>query len=397
MDRDSIAIPVELTAFSPIFFFEFLLGLPATAILLALVIKSRTKLTNSSIYLASLSIASLVQLLTAIPLLVNLLARRCITGNSVFSLASGVMIGGPLVSLSCHFLLSRDKYHAVKHPSQRDWIKSNKAYIYTATVWAASLLAAVFGIGLNLRERTRIGTNGTEFGCFLSDSTPREFPQEIAQFGGTVIITIVDLVLILLTSAYHFLLFRELKSVRHIEGYYNTSWPPRKVVVNCNKLPGATNELHTARSLLIIFMIQVLASIVTSTHRLVNLAQGATSSIDFATTGHAIAILGVLFVYYIPTLNPAILIISNSRYRRRVIRLLKCRYTAESDDAQHLLKTSSRQITRPPAVSTEDNSLSRSSSLTKVTTADEDSIHTSTLTINLLPIHHHYQCWENSS
>ena len=390
MERTS-TMPAELTAFSPIILFELLLGLPTTAILFALVIKSRTELTNSSIYLASLSIASLVQLLTAIPLLVNLLARQSITGSMVCSLSAGVMIGGPLVNLSCHFLLSRNKYNAVKNPAQWDWIKSSKAYIYTITVWSASLLTTVFAIGFNLRQKATTGTNGTDFGCFVIDSNPRSPPQVIAQFGSTIVITVVYLVLILATSAYHFFLFRELKSAGQ---FPNTSFSG-KVVVKCSKLPGVTSELHTARSLLIIFIIQALASILTSTYRLVNFAREVNYPVEQShpTVQIAAVVLGILIIHYIPTLNPAILIVSNSRYRRRVINLLKCRYTAESDDARHLLKTSSRQLTRPSA-STSVKSLSLHRTPGDV---GEESVHSSSLTISLSPSYPQHQCWEINS
>lgn len=381
-----------------------MVGIPATAILLSLVIKSRTELTNSSIYLASLSIASLLQLLTAVPLLVYLLARQWIMGDTACSLAAGIMTGGPLVSLCCHLLLSRDKYKAMKHSSQWEWIKSKKAYVYTVSVWVASLLVTVFAVGFDLKQRGVAEHNATDFSCFIVDSSPRPVLKTLVLYGVVITNTLVHLGLILATIVYHVLLHRELRSAARKRLCVNyTASLSRQAAVNCIKIPGAMYEQRTAKSLLVIFLIQAIASTVMMVFELIQLMKGAPHPAHHShVTLHSIAVLCVLSIYYIPTLNPAILIVSSSRYRRRVINLLKCRYTAESDDSRHVSKASARQLTKRSSLV---NTKVKLATLSKTPqhglhyrTGDEASVHTSSLTISLSPGHLPQQhCWEEAS
>ena len=292
--------------FSPIILAEIVIGVPATVVLISLVFKARSELTNTNVYLASLSASSFLQLVTAVLLFVMLIGQRWMLGNSVCALNAGIMAGGPLISLCCHLMIVRDKYKAVKHPSEWRWMKSKKAYVSTALAWIVGLFCALVLVSVHFEQGnvTENRNETTNFDCFVYDRYAPTFKKMAARIVILVIRGVVEYALIIITFFYHALL---------------------------NQVLNDTNitlfDQRTAKSLFLIFMVQVIASQVEILYDVLDLLLQASRT---EATMHVLEVLIVLTIFYIPALNPAILIISSSRYRQRVMRLLKGRFLAEN-------------------------------------------------------------------
>lgn len=329
-------------SFSPLFLLQLVVGLPAAAVLLSLVFKTRTELTNTNVYLASLSVSSLLQLFTAVPLLVTLIARQWILGNSACSLTAGIVAGVPMVSLCCHLLIVRDKYKATKNPSQWEWMKSSRAYVNVVCVWIASLVFAVLIVGMNFEETNRIEEkNETDFSCFMYDRYPAGFSKLVVRGLAVFFTSVVQNILIIVTVTYHILLHKELVHIsRRRNPTVTTGAPdtaPASTSTLCLLISGFGAEHRTAKSLLLIFVVQALSTIAGILFDVIDLIVDGSQSFRGPRIVHFMGLLVVLVLFYIPTLAPAILIVSSSRYRQRVIRLLQGRFTAENVEGGKLL------------------------------------------------------------
>ena len=316
--------------FSPIILLEFVVGVPATIVLLLLVFKSRSALTNTNVYLASLSFSSFLQLMTAVLLFVMLICQKWLLGNVMCSLTAGTIAGGPLVSLLCHLLIVRDKYKAVKNPSEWRWMKSKKAYVSTVFIWIAGLLCALVVVSVHVEQGNVIHSNNTtSFDCFVYDRYALNVKEMTARIVILIIRAVIEYALIISTFVYHVLLNRSLSDTSII-----------------------LFDSRTARSLFLIFMVQAIASQVEIMYDVLDLLLQA--SYLYKTTEmtvHVLEVLIVLVVLYIPTLNPAILIVSSRRYRQRVIHLLKGRFSAEIDENYGETMPSYRQMRSQPMAS----------------------------------------------
>ena len=319
---DDGEFPVGTKAFVPFLLLEFLVAAGSNVVLMTLVIKARRVQNNTNVYLFSLSLAGLIASLILFMLLVTVLAGKWVLGI-VFCVVNRFSIS-TLVSLFLliHLAISRDRYKAVRDPF--NWHpRTSKTWIITFVIWGGSLVFAILRLVLVYTLQQPEPTAESCFGIQADSCSNKTITIPLVQFVPQMcVMGAVYLVVLIVTLSYYILIIKDLRQVEQLRMQYRMLAESPVLKVNGKDKPvQCTAEERTAKSLAIIFLIQFTCAVIIYIYNAVRVIHAVVASrgnVVTFTRSHPAEDIFLLSLGLLPAANPAVLILTNKRFRNRV-------------------------------------------------------------------------------
>ena len=320
---DEEEFPVATKTFVPFLLLEFLVAAGSNMVLMTLVIKARKVQNNTNIYLFSLSLAGLIASLILFMLLVTVVAGKWVLGRA-FCVINRFSISILLSSfLLIHLAISRDRYKAVRDPF--NWYpRPSKTLVITSVIWGFSLVFAIFRLSLfysrQLSEPTAKSCFGIEDNSCSSNET---ITIPLVQFLPQIcIVGAIYLVVLVVTLSYYILIIKDLRQVEQLRMQYKMLAESPVLKVNGKDKPvQCTAEERAAKSLAVLFLIQFMCAMIIYIYNAVSVIHAVVTSrgsVVTFTKSHPAEDILLLSVGLLPSANPAVLILTNKRFRNRV-------------------------------------------------------------------------------
>ena len=319
---DDGKFPVGTKAFVPFLLLEFLVTAGSNVVLMTLVIKARRVQNNTNVYLFSLSLAGLIASLILFMLLVTVLAGRWVLGIA-FCVINRFSISILMsLFLLIHLAISRDRYKAVRDPF--NWHpRTCKTLVITFVIWGGSLVFAVLRLALVYTLQRPEPTAESCFGIQADGRSNKTITIPLIRFVPQMcIMGAVYLVVLTVTLSYYILIIKDLRQVEQLRMQYRMLAESPVLKVNGKDKPvQCTAEERAAKSLAIIFLIQFTCAMIIYIYNAVRAIHAVVASqgnvVTFTRSPPAEDIF-LLSLGLLPAANPAVLILTNKRFRNRV-------------------------------------------------------------------------------
>ena len=319
---DEDEFPVVTKTFVPFLLLEFLVAAGSNVVLMTLIIKARKVQNNTNIYLFSLSLAGLIASLILFMLLVTVIAGKWVLGRA-FCVINRFSISILLSSfLLIHLAISRDRYKAVRDPF--NWHpRTSKTLVITSVIWGSSLVFAIFRLSLFYSRQLSQPTAKSCFGIGENNCSNETITIPLVQFLPQLcIMGAIYLVVLVVTLTYYMLIIKDLRQVEQLRMQYKMLAESPVLKVNGKDKPvQCTAEERAAKSLAILFLIQFICAVVIYIYNAVSVIRAVVASqgtVVTLTKPHPAEDILLLSVGLLPSANPAVLILTNKRFRNRV-------------------------------------------------------------------------------
>ena len=319
---DEDEFPVVTKTFVPFLLLEFLVAAGSNVVLMTLVIKARKVQNNTNIYLFSLSLAGLIASLILFMLLVTVIAGKWVLGRA-FCVINRFSISILLSSfLLIHLAISRDRYKAVRDPF--NWHpRTSKTLVITSVIWGSSLVFAIFRLSLFYSRQLSLPTAKSCFGIGDNNCSNETITIPLVQFLPQLcIMGAIYLVVLVVTLTYYMLIIKDLRQVEQLRMQYKMLAESPVLKVNGKDKPvQCTAEERAAKSLAILFLIQFICAVIIYIYNAVSVIRAVVASqgtVVTLTKSHPAEDILLLSVGLLPSANPAVLIVTNKRFRNRV-------------------------------------------------------------------------------
>ena len=347
-----VLLPIGAVTFAPFLLLELVAAIVSNAILLALVILACVKKLNNNIniYLFSLAIGGLIGAYNIFCTLTIVLARQWALRLVPCYLSRIVVITDIVFFNIIYIFISQDKLKAVKDPFYGR-PTNKRAYTKSAIIWIASagsgLLIGLSPIGIASSE-SDLHELFIEQGYFICFALPNTqimsnirfiLPTTYALSFFTV--TTIAIAITLSNFTRILLELQKLKKLRL--RFANESRTRRVIRINqLDKPLYRTGEERTAKSLALIYSIQVSCSLISYIMYYISTIGNYIQPPPMIRNrpDFPIYFIVLVIVHYLPCINPIFLILSNKRLRIRVKELFRCTLNPEVEESpMHQLAT----------------------------------------------------------
>ena len=337
---DDGEFPVGTKAFVPFLLLEFLVAVGSNVVLMTLVIKARKVQNNTNVYLFSLSLAGLIASLILFMLFVTVLAGKWVLGIAfcvINRFSISILIS---LFLLIHLAISRDRYKAVQDPF--NWHpRTSKTVVITVFIWGGSLIFAIFRIILVYALQQLKPTAESCFGIQADGCSNKTITIPLVQFVSHMsILGAVYLVVLTVTLSYYILIIKDLRQVEQLRMQHRMLGESPVLKVNGKDKPvQCTAEERAAKSLAIIFLIQFTCAIIIYIYNAVRAIQAVVASRENVVTftrSHPAEDIFLLSLGLLPAANPAVLILTNKRFRNHVKEFFHGELKPETAEARPL-------------------------------------------------------------
>ncbi len=311
-------LPDSVTAFAPLVLIELVAAVVSNTLLIALIVKASLEQVqnNTNIYLFSLGILGLIESFNLFTLFVTVSARRWVFGSALCYINNGIMNLHLFCPLFLHFVISRDRYKAVRDPFH--WQPMSKwSYISTVVIWALAIAYGVFKlldsvIGYDDGERF--------FSCYFRNI---HYGDEVIILVLSVLYYVLVIGILVSTLTYYILILKDLHLTEQLR-VQRRMLPSHMINVNGRDKPiECTGEERAARSLALIFLIQFAGSLLSSLLASYRLFESLAKDVSIQSISNSNEIALWFALYLFPAVNPTFLILTNKRFRSRVLGLFK--------------------------------------------------------------------------
>ena len=255
-------LPTGTTAFAPLVLIMFVAAAASNVILMVLIIKAKKVQNNNNIYLFSLGVAGLLKTANLLALLVTVIARSWKLGSAFCSVTSAIHTALLFSVLTIHTFISRDRYKAVSDPFK--WQpKSYWTYVCTAVAWSVPIGYSLWKLISQIQNPSSEKFGEVTFVCFSgtffrSFNNPASYTLTAVFLGiyylAVVTISVVDV-------GYYIMALREIHIVeKHRIRHSMLSSSVLKVNGRDRPLECTTEE-RTAKSLALIFSVQLVCTL----------------------------------------------------------------------------------------------------------------------------------------
>ena len=336
-DDITTSLVLEIIVFTPFVLAILLVAIVSNLILLALIFKTSKVNSNTNIYLFSIGLIGLIGCFNTFTLLVTLFARKwvlgtalCIFNNFAFRLTI------PAVPL-LHVVLSYDRYKAVLYPLTY-WKKKRKtAILVSVFLWVVSFVIAVcstaWSVSLIPDYENILGPE-----CYYAVNTLHNHDISDAVSLAVLVLDVFYFIAIAVCSivslVYYVIILRELHIVESLRTQYRMLSDSPILKVNGRDKPiQCSMEERTAKSLFVLFGFRFACLAISA---VIAIIHATIEAYNFGLEEQRIQSqfedITVLFIFLLPTIGPALLIISNKRYRKHVRGLFQEKYRLENND-----------------------------------------------------------------
>ena len=323
----SYELPPAAIAFSPAFLTELVVGLVSNALLFALLVKARKVQNNTNVFLFAMVAANVLSLFPTLAMALSSVKRKWILGEGACTVSRFVVAAIQLPNLMLHAFISRDRYHAVIHFFQ--WNPyTRRTYLAVALVWV--LAAAFGGIGaLAGGAGGNVGrTNTTLLSCLVPGSSYSTTWVVLFFLAGLSLLAVV--VVSIVNYAYVLRKLLVVKSIRsHCYACPASTLPAGNAApVSCADPRDAPiewrSEIRTLQSICSAFTLNVMAFLIFNGYYASILIKSSVEGRTFEEVCDPVVLSAVMLLYLLPSVNPAVFLILNTKFRRRMRGLLGC-------------------------------------------------------------------------
>ncbi len=337
-DNSAEKLPDGTLLLAPIILLELMAAVVSNTLLIALIVKACIQhvQNNTNVYLLSLGVLGLLESFNLFTLFVTVSARRWVFGTAFCEINNVIVKLHLLSPLFLHFVLSRDRYKAVRDPFH--WQPITKwAYVSTAVIWALAILYSAFESVGAVFFGVDNPTGAKFYACYFTLDSKRTTVLSVAL---SVLYYVIVISVLVWTLAYYILVLKDLHLTEKLR-IQHSMLSSHVISDNGRDKPlECTAEERAARSLALIFLIQFACTIVSHLHASIRLFESIAQDAALESNAHATEITLWFTIYLFPAVNPVFLMLTNQRFRTRVIDLFKCelKSTSEIDDAGHIPK-----------------------------------------------------------
>ena len=342
----SFILPRGIEGYAPILLVEFIISLVSNVFLMALILKARKVQNNTNIYLFSVCVAGLFEAFNLFMLLITVTARRWLFGSAMCAMSSFILLLTLFTLILLHLCISRDRYKAVSDPFH--WQPKTKySYINSVAIWAVSLAYSLYSIGSYIEKPLRPNTEENAFSCF-GLTLFRDGNRVRGLVTAIVLVSTYYLLVIIVaivTLRNYILILRELHLIKRLRQQHRIL--PSVLKVNGRDKPlQCTAEERAAKSLAVLFIIQLVCSFLITTISFARAMESILEKTSLGEVTHPAEFTLWLIVLLMPSVNPGILILINSRFRNRAKNLFLC--TSELKPEVSISMKKQRSLTAAP-------------------------------------------------
>ena len=325
----SFILPRGIEGYAPIILVEFIISLISNVILMALILKARKVQNNTNIYLFSVCIAGLFEAFNLFMLLITVTARRWVLGSAMCAINSFILLLTLFTLILLHLCISRDRYKAVSDPFH--WQPKTKySYVYSVVIWAVSLAFSLYAMSSYIDKPPRPDTEESAFSCF-GLTIFRDGSQVKALVNAILLVSTfypLNVIVAVVTLRNYILVLRELHLVKRLRQQACILSSVHVLRVNGRDKPlRCTAEERATKSLAVLCIIQFVCSFLITTITFARLIESILKKTPLGEITHPAELTLWCIVQLMPSINPGILILINSRFRNRVKDIF--RYTSE--------------------------------------------------------------------
>ena len=332
-------LPLAAVALAPLILLELVVAILSNAILLALVVLAcaRKYNNNINIYLFSLSIAGFTGAFSTFCTFILLLARRWVLGDILCIVNAATFNASNVLYLLLYLIISRDKY-IVARGSFLSRPSTKRAYRISVAAWIVTIVFVALS-SWNIMNNILNSVDNEHFRCFgFSSQRSRSMTQFV------LAVTLVGVFWLLSTIVIGISLFNfarillELHKLNKLrQRFSEQSRKNRTIRINERDRPlYTTAEERTAKSLALVFFIQLFAIFISYGMSYIQIIRSFALPEDSQDgPNYQIYFVVILIAQLFPTTNPAYLILSNKRLRKRVKGLFKCKLNPDIGSPTH--------------------------------------------------------------
>ena len=326
-------LPAATSAFFPAFLTELVVGLVSNGLLLALLVKARSVQSNTNIFLASMLCANALTLVPTTAMMIATVNRAWVLDEGACLTIQMVSTAIQFPNIMLHVFISRDRYKAVLHFFE--WKPyTRQTYLYISFVWvlAAALGGAETFSGAAKANDTVHSVVFCQIPHLHRAYDPRSPYSDawIALFVLTGLIHFGAAVFSIFNYCY---ILRKILAVKGLQAHQFISPAASGSIVSGNAAsrcfdPGLgtpiewESEVETLKSIFLAFLLNAVAFLSCYAYYTGTLITSIVKGLPFDEVYDPVVLVAIVMLYVLPTVNPAVFLITNTKFRRRIRGLL---------------------------------------------------------------------------
>ena len=328
--NDSSTLAYELPALAvialfPAFLIELVVALISNTLLLALLVKARRVQSNTNIFLSSMVASNMLSLVPVLAMVIVLVKRRWILGEGICEVSRFFVTAIQFPNLMLHVCISRDRYYAVLRFFE--WTPyTRRTYLYVALVWVLAVVFGGAGVLAGGAEFEGNDTANTIVSC-LAPHLQRAYDQAAYSTAWIVLFAMTGLTYVgaaVVSVVNYGYVLRKLLAVKSIRAHHTLE--NASVLINCDSRDPPIewrSEVRTLKSVFTAFLLNVMAFLSLYGYYAAILIKSAVEGRTFDEVSDPVVLVAMMLLYLLPSVNPAVFLILNTKFRRRMRGLLR--------------------------------------------------------------------------